>query len=267
MAMAATTSSREGSLSTTAYASQTLTPEDRFVKSTLHVFVGMRDGSFEHAPELIEGTIAARSPIVVADDFNSDGRADLAVFDEGVYVFAVRRGYGNPPQLFLSSPDGRLRPSDALADAVRHEHALRLPPDGFLAGPADLHLKSATSGDIDGDGNMDLWVESNGGINVPSHFMVNNGDGTFTIERARVSDEVLRNPPDFRQYVGNHLVDLDNDGDLELVLGQLSPGPLGLGAPSLVLENDGTGHYPTRLDLPRPPFNARLHASQLVDAF
>ena len=239
-----------------AYASQTLTPEDRFVKSTLHVFVGMRDGSFEHAPELIEGTIAARSPIVVADDFNSDGRADLAVFDEGVYVFEVRRGYGNPPQLFLSSPDGRLRPSDALADAVRREHELRLPPDGFLAGPADLHLKSATSGDIDGDGNMDLWVESNGGINVPSHFMVNNGDGTFTIERARVSDEVLRNPPDFRQYVGNHLVDLDNDGDLELVLGQLSPGPLGLGAPSLVLQNDGTGHYPTRLDLPRPPFNA-----------
>ena len=238
-----------------AYVSQTLTPEDRFVKSTLHVFVGMGDGSFEHAPELIEGTIAVRSPIVVADDFNSDGRADLAVFDEGAYVFAERQGYGNPPQLFLSSPDGRLRPSDALADAARREHELR-PPPGGLSGPADLHLKSATSGDIDGDGDMDLWVESTGGANVFGHFMVNNADGTFTIERARVSDEVLRNPPDFRQYVGNHLVDLDNDGDLELVLGQLSPGPLGLGAPSLVLENDGTGHYPTRLDLPRPSFNA-----------
>ena len=35
------------------------------------VFVGMGDGSFEHAPELIDGTIAVRSPIVVADDFNS----------------------------------------------------------------------------------------------------------------------------------------------------------------------------------------------------
>ena len=237
-----------------AYVSQTLTPEDRFVKSTLHVFVGMGDGSFEHAPELIEGTIAVRSPIVVADDFNSDGRADLAVFDEGAYVFAERQGYGNPPQLFLSSPDGRLRPSDALADAVRREHELR--PEPRYSGPADLHLKSATSGDIDGDGDIDLWVESNGGGNVASHIMVNNGDGTFTIEPARVSHEVLRNPPDYRQYVGNHFVDLDNDGDLELVLGQLSPGPLGLGAPSLVLENDGTGHYPTRLDLPRPSFNA-----------
>ena len=237
------------------YATMTVTPEERFSKTPLHVFVGERDGSFSHAPELVEGTIAVRSPIVVADDFNGDGRPDFAVFDEGVYVFAERLGYGNPPQLFLSSPDGRLRPSDALADAVRREHALRPLPGGFVSGPADLHLKSATSGDIDGDGDIDLWVESNGGRNVVSHIMVNNGDGTFTIEPARVSHEVLRNPPDYRQYVGNHFVDLDNDGDLELVLGQLSPGPLGLGAPSLVLVNDGTGHYPTRVELPRPPLN------------
>ena len=227
------------------YATMTATPEDRFVKTTLRVFVGMGDGSFRHAPELIEGTIAVRSPIVVADDFNSDGRADLAVFDEGVYVFAGRKGYGNPPQLFLSSPAGRLRPSEALADAVRREHELR--PNPEYSGPADLHLKSATSGDIDGDGDMDLWVESTGGLNVFSHFMVNNGDGTFTIEPARASDEVLHNvPQEWWQHIGNHLVDLDNDGDLELVLGSLSPitssllpGRNGMGSPSMVLVNDG----------------------------
>ena len=234
------------------YATMTITPEERFTKTPLHVFLGEGDGSFSHAPELVEGTIAVRSPIVVADDFNGDGRADLAVFDEGVYVFAVRLGYGNPPQLFLSSPDGRLRPSDALAQAVRREHELR--PVSPLSGPADLHLKSATSGDIDGDGDMDLWVESTGGGNVSSHFMVNNGDGTFTSEPARVSYEALRDP-DFRQWVGNDIVDLDNDGDLELVLGPQSPGDFGLGAPSMVLVNDGTGHYPTRIDLPRAPLN------------
>ena len=234
-----------------AYATRTLRPEQRFTKTTLHLFVGVEDGSFEHAPELIEGTIAVRSPIVVANDFNSDGRADLAVFDEGVYVFAERLGYGNPPQLFLSSPDGRLRPSDALADAVRREHELRLPPIGFVSGPADLHLKSATSGDIDGDGNMDLWVESTGGVNVYSHFMVNNGDGTFTIEPARASDKVLRNnPPDYWRHTGNHLVDLDNDGDFELALGQSRTGSV-----SIVLVNDGTGHYPTRTELPQAPLN------------
>ena len=236
------------------YATMTATPEDRFTKTPLHVFLGAGDGSFSHAPELVEGTIAVRSPIVVADDFNGDGRADLAVFDEGVYVFAVRKGYGNPPQLFLSSPDGRLRPSDALADAVRREHARRDPIDG-LSGPADLHLKSATSGDMDGDGDMDLWVESHGGRNVSSHFMVNNGDGTFTSEPARVSYEALRGRPDFRQWVGNDVVDLDNDGDLELVLGPQSPGNSGLSVPAIVLVNDGTGHYPTRIDLPRAPLN------------
>ena len=99
--------------------------EDRLTKSPLRLFVSVGDGSFRHAPELVEGTIDVRFPIVVADDFNGDGRADLAVFDGGVYVVAESVGVGNPPQLFLSSPDGRLRSSSALADAVRREHALR----------------------------------------------------------------------------------------------------------------------------------------------
>ena len=120
---------------------------------------------------------------MVADDFNGDTRPDLAVFDAGVYVDDGVGGYGNPPQLFLSSEDGRLRPSEALADAVRHEHELR--PEPRYSGPADLHVKSATSGDIDDDGDIDLWVESTGGANVTSHFMVNNGDGTFTLDTAR----------------------------------------------------------------------------------
>ena len=118
------------------HATDTVTPEDRFTKTTLHVFAGTGDGSFRHAPELVEGTIAVRSPIVVADDF--DGRVDIAVFDEGVYVFAVRFGLRQSPQVFLSSPDGPLRPSDA----VRREHA-REEPGGGVSGPADLHLKSA----------------------------------------------------------------------------------------------------------------------------
>ena len=228
--------------------------EDRLTKSPLRLFVSVGDGSFRHAPELVEGTIDVRFPIVVADDFNN-GRADLAVFDGGVYVVAESVGVGNPPQLFLSSPDGRLRSSSALADAVRREHALRPNPDN--SGPADLHLKSATSGDIDGDGDIDLWVDSIGGANVSSHFMVNNGDGTFTIDEERAPTALrYNNPPESWYHLEGRLVDLDNDGDLDLSLGQNRDAqPYTRNEYSIVLLNDGTGHYPARIELPRPAFN------------
>ena len=230
-------------------------PEDRLVKTTLHVFVGEEDGILTPAPELVEGTIDVRDPTLVAADFNGDGRPDLAVFDAGVYVGEVSSGYGNPPQLFLSNPDGRLRPSDALADAVRREHELR--PQPHYSGPADLHLKSATSGDIDGDGDIDLWVDSIGGANVSSHFMVNNGDGTFTVDEARAPAALRHNPPpEYWYHLEGHLADLDNDGDLDLALGQnrdIFPGTVNQFG--VVLINDGTGHYPARIELARPAFN------------
>ena len=227
-------------------------PEDRLTKTTLRVFVGEEDGGFRHAPELVEGTIDVRTPIVVADDFNGDGRADLAVFDGGAYV--NRLGYGNPPQLLLSSPDGRLRPSNALADAVRREHETR--PSPRYSGPADLHLKSATSGDIDGDGDVDLWVDSIGGANVWSHFMVNDGDGTFTVDEARAPPELRYNWPEVWYHLRGRLVDLDNDGDIDLALGQSRVlQPATVNQFSIVLLNDGAGSYPVRIELPRPAFN------------
>ena len=176
-------------------------------------------------------------------------------FDAGVYVLEESLGYGNPPQLFLSGQGGRLRPSAALADAVRREHE-RNPPYRFSGNSADLHIKSATSGDIDLDGDIDLWVESSGGANVISHFMVNNGDGTFTIDPDRAPYELLHNPPpEFWRHVGNVLVDLDNDGDLDLALGQIRDlHPTHINQFSIVLVNDGTGHYPARIELPHPAF-------------
>ena len=230
-------------------------PEERLATAPLRLFVAVEnDGNFKHAPELVDGTIDVRAAVVVADDFNGDTQPDLAVFDAGVYVLDVGEYYGNPPQLFLSSQDGRLRPSEALADAVRHEHELR--PSPRYSGPADLHVKTATSGDIDGDADIDLWVESSGGANVNSHFMVNNGDGTFTLDPDRAPYELLHNPPpEFWRHVGSSLVDLDNDGDLDLALGQIRDlDPTHINQSSIVLLNDGTGHYLERIELPHPAF-------------
>ena len=231
-------------------------PEDRHVKTALEVFFGQEDGTFEHAADLIDGTIEARQPVGVAADFNNDEQIDFAVFDAGVYVGEESVGYGNPPQLWLSDNDGVLRSSESLADAVRAEHALRPPTGKGLSAPADLHIKTAVAGDIDNDGDLDLWVESTGGKNVVSHFMVNNGDETFTIERDRATDAVFRNnPPDYWRHVGSLFVDVDNDGDLDLALGLIQDDDLRWRYNSIVVVNDGTGHYPSRIELPNPAFN------------
>ena len=68
-------------------------PEDRLVKTPLHVFVGEEDDSLTPVPELVEGTTSARAPFLVAADLNGDGRPVLAVLDAGVYVGEESVGY------------------------------------------------------------------------------------------------------------------------------------------------------------------------------
>ena len=146
--------------------------------------------------------------------------------------------------------------STALADAVEQEHQ-RDPPVPPASGPADLHLKTATAGDIDGDGDIDLWVESGGGANVDSHLMVNNGDGTFAVDSSsnhqRLEAESLPPLNVYGRFHMGHFADLDRDGDSDLVLGHLRH-PTRLHQSSLVLVNDGAGYFPTRTELPHPSY-------------
>ena len=210
------------------------------------------DGTFTHAPELVDGQIEAHDARVLSADFNGDERNDLVVYDHGAYVDSESSGYGNPPQLFVSCPDGVLRPFGALADAVRAQHE-RQPPHLPPAAPADLHLKMATAGDLENDGDVDIWVESDGGNNMNSHFVVNNGDGSFTIDiRNRATDTVHHNsPPTWWRYHEALFMDVDQDGDSDLVLGQLRD-PSRLDQFSIILVNDGSGYFPTRTELPHP---------------
>jgi hypothetical protein len=147
-----------------------------------------RDGLFRDATvEFIEGTPRAASPFGVTADFNNDGLPDVAVFDRG----NLERGqqmpvggfFGEAPLLLISEPGRRWRISRALADAVLAAKQTLYPIPAPDAVPDGLHIKYASAGDVDNDGDPDLFVESGGGYQyLPPHFMINNGDGTFTVD-------------------------------------------------------------------------------------
>ena len=62
-------------------------------------------------------------------------------------------------------------------------------------------------------------------------------------------------------------MDLDNDGDLDLSLGQNRDAqPSTRNEYSIVLLNDGTGHYQARIELPRPAFNEGYTSVSRSDA-
>ena len=91
---------------------------------------------------------------------------------------------------------------------------------------------------------------------MKSHFAVNNADGTFTLDiRNRATDLIHHNsPPTWWRYHEALFMDVDRDGDSDLVLGQLRD-PSRLDQSSIILVNDGTGYFPTRTEMPHPAFN------------
>ena len=241
--------------------------EDRLIdKAPMRLFLGTRNGRFRPAPSRFR-LARVRNPIAVVADFNGDDRPDLAVFDAGIYDWKIRSGIGNPPQLYLSRGQ-RLVRSSALANAVRRENRRRGPDEEPRpSGPADLHIKAAAAGDIDGDGDVDLWIESSGGENFTSHFMLNQGRGQrFEVDRNRVPYELLHNPPpEYWRHTTSYFFDLENDGDLDLALGQIrDDDPTHVNQSSIILINDGTGHFRSRIELPAAAILPGLHVGRIL---
>jgi hypothetical protein len=140
---------------------------------------------------------------VVYADFNGDGRTDFFIADHGWDAFPFP---GAQNRLFLSRKDGGF--DDAAA---------KLPQVNDFS-------HSVAAGDIDGDGDVDLFVGN--GYDSPTHelayTLLNDGKGNFTQSRANIPTapgSVL----DFRSaqphhFPGSNLVDLNGDGLPELLI-------------------------------------------------
>lgn len=151
-------------------------------------------------------------------DYNGDGLQDLFIADHGTDVNPFP---GAQNKLYLQTVNGTLNESGltnlpALSDFSHHSAA----------------------GDIDRDGDMDIYVcNIFGQNNIGPYFLINNGAGVFTKSTNRVPANIANMN---RRYISSRLLDMDKDGDCDLILG----GHDGTSnAYDLILENDGNGFF------------------------
>jgi hypothetical protein len=140
------------------------------------------------------------------DAFDADGDGDLDL---------LLTSHGGMPALWLNGGDGSF--TDATAKL-----ALGSGGQGYKYGP--------TACDVDGDGDLDLWID-NSGPNYTEALLINDGTGAFSDE---TSARVSGNPG--ADDNGVVCADVDLDGDYDAVVVSLSD-------VERVLLNDGKGHF------------------------
>jgi hypothetical protein len=180
----------------------TLTPVELYLNNGANVFA--LSNWFGGAPPRMEHPRKA-----LTGDFNGDGKLD---------IFGLGHGYdappfpGEAPLLILSSPTGYVA-APGLSTLV-----------GFHHGGA--------SADIDADGDLDVFVSASPALSP--FFLINNGQGQFTVDTTRLASNLGGKP----LFVAE-LVDVDKDGYVDLLVGSNEQG----GMSTYICWGDSTGFY------------------------
>ncbi len=207
------------------------------IPGTLLAFRNEGQGNFVEATDEVFGELASefeKSRHWAVADFNGDGKDDLFLAQQGVEPCDPCDG--EPNRLYIQNDLGQLV----------DETIARIPQD-----VAFTH--NTTAGDIDNDSDIDIYVGNWPGQRpVGPRFYINDGTGVFSEDKTRIPPMIARDV-NADAYSSCVLVDVDNDGDLDLVLGRPAPhgGPL---LPNdTILLNDGAGQFNYAPDGSMPP--------------
>jgi len=106
--------------------------------------------------------------------------------------------------------------------------------ENFMADPR-FFAGGVASGDIDNDGDIDLFITP--GDLHPNLLYLNNGNGQFTEVAASTGLDFLKSSTENYKLSGPLLADFDGDGNLDLFIGGLD------GDPSFLFKNNGEGSF------------------------
>ncbi|MBY6045699.1 FG-GAP-like repeat-containing protein [Phaeobacter italicus] len=159
------------------------------------ILMNTGNGNFTRLPLSLAGEGMMHPRELAFGDINGDGDTDIVIIGHG---YDTEPFPGETNMLLLSDGNG------GFTDAR-----------GNLGQPNDF-THSVAVADIDGDGDLDVHMGNTFGHPPhPSYVLLNDGSGNLTrldIDAAYFDTEVA-------QYISSHLVDLDADGQMDLVVG------------------------------------------------
>lgn len=91
--------------------------------------------------------------------------------------------------------------------------------------------------DIDADGDLDVFVTVN--PRLAPFFLINNGQGQFTVDRTRLASNLGGTQLSGKPLFSAELIDVDKDGYVDLIVG----GHDRQGMPTYICWGDSTGIY------------------------
>jgi len=193
------------------------------------------DGTSDLMVGPIPQTIHPRE--IVIEDFNADGKFDVFIADHG---YDVDPWPGNQNTLLLSTSENKL------IDASN-----RLPQQSDFT-------HSATAGDIEGDGDLDLFIGNIGQIpDFSAQIWINDGAGNFSVGVNNLPSQQFS---DLGYHLTSHLVDVNGDGHVDLFLGAN-----GGDKESVILLNDGGGTFNAPAPGAVPVFSGLGNDPEAVD--